>query len=424
MGVGGRLFAAATVLLAVSAWATHAAAQSAARPATLFARDRGTAVRERPHPEYEAVGARVGGFLFRPRLEVGTEFVDNLYAAPDDATADSLLRLAAGASLGSTWSRHALGVRVQGVTRRHASETREDSTDASLDLDGRLDLTRDMDVSVGAGRFRRAEPRGASDAPDVSADPIVVDTSEVHLQGRRMAGRLRTMLRIDHRVLDFRDGDTASGEEVDQDHRDRTVSRLTGRVDYAVSSAAAVFVQAHTDRRDRESAPARNSTSGEALLGADFEMGALVRGQVAAGYVRQAFDDPAARNIQSLAATARIEWFATPLTTLTVSGDRTVEDAEQVGSAGSLSSRIAVTVDHELLRNLILTARLGWRGQDYNGVDRHDRRFTAAFEAGYLFNRRSGVSLIASHEQRSSRGQAAGAVFEVNRLAGALVARF
>ncbi|WP_255568134.1 outer membrane beta-barrel protein [Brevundimonas sp. PAMC22021] len=412
------------VLLAASTWASDAMAQVSAQPAPLFERDRGMAVRDRPHPEYEATGARLGGFVLRPRAEVGTEIVDNLYAAPADRVADSLLRLAAGASLRSTWSRHALVVQADGVARRHASASREDSSDGSLDLSGRLDLTRDMDLAFGAGLSRRAEPRGAVDAPDVSAEPIVIEARELHLQGRRVSGRFRTTLRAEQRRLDFRDGETAAGEEVDQDHRDRTVSRLTGRADYAVTPAVALFVQGSADRRDYDSARGRDSAGGEALLGADFEVGALIRAQIAAGHVRQAFDDPAIRDIQGVAATARVEWFPTQLTTVTLTGDRTVEDAERLGSAASLSSRVALAVDHELLRNLILSARIGWRRQAYNDVDREDRRFTTALEASYLFNRRYGVRLTGIHEQRSSRGRSAGAGFEINRLAGALVARF
>lgn len=422
MGARRGLFAVATVLLEIGI-ATTATAQSGGR-SHLFARDRGIAVRQRPQPDYQPLGARLGVFLLHPRIEAATEVVDNLYAAPDEPTADSLLRLAAGASLQSTWSRHALVVQADGVARRHASASREDSSDGSLNLSGRLDLTRDMDLVFGAGLSRRAEPRGAVDAPDISAEPIVIEAHELHLQGRRVAGRFRTTLRAEQRRLDFRDGETAAGEDVDQDHRDRTVSRLTGRADYAVTPAVALFVQASADRRDYDSAQRQDSVGGEALLGVDFELGALIRAQVAAGHVRQAFDDLAVRNIQGVAATATVEWFPTQLTTVTLTGDRTVEDAERLGSAASLASRVALAVDHELLRNLILSARLGWRRQAYNDVDREDRRFSTALEASYLFNRRYGLSLTATHEQRSSWGRAAGSGFEVNRLAGALVARF
>ena len=183
-------------------------------------------------------------------------------------------------------------------------------------------------------------------------------------------------------------------------------------------------MQAGADRRDYRRSDGRDSAGVETLAGVDFEMGALVRAQVAAGHVQQDFDDPTVRDIDGLAADARVEWFPTSLTTVTFSGERTVEDAERVGAAGALSSRFGLTVDHELLRNLILTARLGWRRQAFNDADRRDRRFTAALEAVYLINRRYGVSLTASREQRLSQGTAAGAAFEINRLAGALVARF
>ena len=421
MGARNGLLAVATVLLAT--WATDAGAQSGGRT-DLFARDRGMAVRERPQPAYQPVGARLGGFVLHSRVEAATEFVDNLYAASDDPVADSLMRLAVGASLRSAWSRHAMSVTGEGVARRHASEGREDSTEGVLDVSGRLDLTRDMDVDFGARLSRRAEPRGAVDAPDVSAEPIRVEARELDLAARRVVGRFRTTLRAEHRTFDFHDGETEAGDEIDQDHRDRAVSRLSARADYAVTPALALFVQAATNRRDYRRAEGRDSAGVEALVGVDFELGALVRAQVAAGHVRQAFDHPGVSDIEGLVASARVEWFPTPLTTVTLTGGQTVEEAERVGAAGALTRRLGVAVDHELLRNLILSARLGWRGQVFNDVDRKDRRFTAAVEAVYLINRRYGVSLTASRESRSSRGRAAGAGFEINRLAGALVTRF
>lgn len=421
MGARNGLLAVATVLLAT--WATDAGAQSGGRT-DLFARDRGMAVRERPQPAYQPVGARLGGFVLHSRVEAATEFVDNLYAAPDDPVADSLMRLLVGASLRSAWSRHAMSVTGEGVARRHASEGREDSTEGVLDVSGRLDLTRDMDVDFGARLSRRAEPRGAVDAPDVSAEPIRVEARELDLAARRVVGRFRTTLRAEHRTFDFHDGETEAGDEIDQDHRDRAVSRLSARADYAVTPALALFVQAATNRRDYRRAEGRDSAGVEALVGVDFELGALVRAQVAAGHVRQAFDHPGVSDIEGLVASARVEWFPTPLTTVTLTGGQTVEEAERVGAAGALTRRLGVAVDHELLRNLILSARLGWRGQVFNDVDRKDRRFTAAVEAVYLINRRYGVSLTASRESRSSRGRAAGAGFEINRLAGALVTRF
>ena len=70
MGAKRGLSAVGAVLLAMGA--TAAAAQSGGRP-DPFARERGTAVRDRPQPNYQPVGARLGGFVLHPKVEAATE---------------------------------------------------------------------------------------------------------------------------------------------------------------------------------------------------------------------------------------------------------------------------------------------------------------------------------------------------------------
>ncbi|MBZ4302578.1 outer membrane beta-barrel protein, partial [Streptococcus pneumoniae] len=70
------------------------------------------------------------------------------------------------------------------------------------------------------------------------------------LAATRTRGRLR--LSADAAVLryDYRDGLSDAGAVIEQDDRDRTVARLTGRADYALSPATALFVQVACDDRD------------------------------------------------------------------------------------------------------------------------------------------------------------------------------
>ena len=121
---------------------------------------------------------------------------------------------------------------------------------------------------------------------------------------------------------------------------------------------------------------------------------------------------------------AQLDYFLSPLTTLTLGAGRTVEDAATPGAGGYVASSASLTVDHELLRNLILTGRLTYSEDEYQGLDRNDRRLQARVGATYLMNRNLGVSLVAATLKTSSDGLDRDQDFTVNRLTLSLVTQF
>ena len=161
------------------------------------------------------------------------------------------------------------------------------------------------------------------------------------------------------------------------------------------------------------------------FLTAPGELGALIRGEIAAGYISQEFDEETAYGkVDGFGARALIEWFPTQLTTVTATGSRTVEDSAIIGSGGYLSSAIGLQIDHELMRNIIVGGAVSYSEDDYEGIDRNDDRFSGSLSATYLVNRHLGVSLAASHLEQSSSGADNGADFDVNRLMISFVGQF
>ena len=408
---------------------TGSLAQAQSQSGDLFARDRVVAVRDRPRPDYEALGVPVGTFTAYPRLQADAEYNDNIFAVSNGADGDWIVRLKPEVSLESGWSRHALAAYARATISRYQDFDGENSQDYGFGATGRLDVTRGSNVAAGADYARLSEPRTSSNAPASTREPISYDMSSAYLAGTRSSGRVKLSARADSRVYDYKDGVTLGGTIVDQDNRDRTVSSLTGRGDYAVSPDTAVFVQLTGNSRDYDTAtsallPARDSEGYEALVGANFEVGALSRGEIAIGYISQSFDEAAYDEISGFGARAQLEWFPTQLTTVTGTASRTIEDAGIAGTGGYLSSAVGVQIDHELMRNVLLNANLTLAKDEYEGIDRDDDRLTASVGGTYLLNRAVGISLAASHFEQSSTGTGGGSDFDVNRLSLSLVAQF
>ena len=403
--------------------------QAQAQSGDLFARDRSIPVRQRPRPEYEALGLPVGTFMGFPSLQLDAEYNDNVFAVSSGADSDFIVHIKPMIELESGWSRHALAAYARADIARYTDFDGENFEDFGLGASGRVDITRAANLVGGVDYASLTEPRTSSNAPASTREPISYDLSSGFVAGSRVGGRLKLSARADLRAYDYEDGVTLGGVVVDQDNRDRTVTSLTGRGDYAVSPATALFVQATANSRDYDTAtsvllPARDSEGYEILAGSNFELGAVARGEIAVGYISQEFDAAVYDKIDGFGARAQLEWFPTQLTTVTATGSGTIEDAGIAGAGGYLSSAVGVQIDHELLRNVLLNAGLTLSQDEYEGIDRTDDRFQASVGGTYLLNRTLGISVTASHFEQSSQGATSGADFDANRLAVSLVAQF
>ncbi len=345
-----------SALALASAGAAHAqstagslsAAQS--QGANLFARDRNVAVRDRPRPEYEALGLTLGTFSVYPLIQIDAEHNDNIFAVSNGAVSDWIVRFKPEVQMDSTWSRHALGLYARANISRYQDFDDENFEDWSLGATGRLDITRAANIAFGYDHSAVTEPRTSSNAPASTREPISYDLDAAYLGFTRVSGRLKLSGRGDVRTFDYEDGVTLGGVVIDQDNRDRTITSLTGRADVALSPATAVFVQATSNTRDYDTAtslllPARDSDGYEILAGANFEVGAVARGEIAVGYISQDFDAVAYEDIDGFGARAQLEWFPTQLTTVTGYASRTIEDSGLAGSGGYLSTSVGARID-------------------------------------------------------------------------------
>lgn len=428
------LFASVAVVLAAGAstgaWAqTQGAVARAQADSSNFARDRSVSVRQRPHPGYEAMGISLGAFTAYPKVAIGVETNDNIYGSSVNEVDDVVWRVQPEVVVSSDWSRHSLQGYARGTISRYADFDSENSDDYTVGATGRVDITRRANVTANVQYATLTEPRTSSSSPVLSANPIEYDQVSSFIIAGREFNRLKVSARVDYSKFDYQDGRTTTGTPVEQDDRDRTNTSLTARADYAISPATALFVQVTGNKHDyRLGRPAvalvRDSDGVEALTGANFEIGAVMRGEIGVGYIRQSYDDPAFNEIDGLGARGLVEWFPTELTTVTLNGSRSVEDSGIPGSSGYLSSNIGGQIDHELIRNVLLTGQLSYGKDEYEGVDRNDKRLNAGISATYLMNRHVGLTVGYSYFDQKSAGAGAGADFKVNKVGASLTLQF
>jgi hypothetical protein len=396
---------------------------------TNFKRDRNISVRQRPHPGYEAIGLHEGAFMIWPKLSVTAEHTDNAFATTTGQVSDTIWHIAPEVDLTSNWTRNALQAYARSIINTYTETGGQNTTDYSIGALGRIDVLRTAQIDAGSDLSLITEPKTSAPAQGLS-HPNQYQLLSGFLSGAREFNRLRISGRFDVKNYQFLDRE---GNPSFKD-RDRTEIVYTGRADYAVSPDTALFVELSGNNHDYRitSDPGhvfpdfhdRTSNGAQVLVGANFEISAATRGEVGVGYVASNYKDPAFRNISGFGARAQVEWFPTQLTTFTFTGSRTIEDAAIAGASGYLSTNLGVRADHELLRNVVVSATLGYGDDQYHSIDRHDERTTAGISATYLLNRSVGVTVGYDYFKQNSRGTAGSGEFDINKIGATVTLQY
>jgi hypothetical protein len=349
-------------------------------PVHAMAQDReeSVSVRDRPRPEYDPLGVRFGGFNLNATLDLGVASTDNLFAEETGEDDDMIYSAGLRGRLDSNWSRHALGFDAGATTVSHEDFTSEDHDTHFAGVRGRLDIGGNSNVSARARIAHEVEPRNDPDAPAQGIPLVEFDRTELSASAQHQFSRFRVTGTV---------GQTEQEYEGLQNFRDFDETRLTGRVEAEVTPRLGLMLEATTDERDYDNTPPLSSEGQTFLVGATINFTDLMKGEVAVGQFEREYDS--GTTTDGLAASAELEWYITRLTTITLNARRNAEDV--VGATVAVpyvETRYGGRVDHELLRNLILTAGIQFGQREYEIIDRDDDYMYAEAGADWLINRR------------------------------------
>jgi hypothetical protein len=418
-----------------AALAGPAAAQSTRSPFLQseipfdYSRGRNTSVTERARPDFQAGGIRSGAFLVYPRVEAGIAYTDNVFGSGVDEKSDTYFTVNPSVTVRSNWSRHSLNLEGGARLRRYSEEDTADQDGLYAEADLRLDANRTFQLFTGAAIRQLYEEPSSSGYPDDVTEAVEFVQSGVYGRGVfAAAARVRMILAGDYHEFDFEDSRNFAGAVIDQDGRDQAIWRVSARGEYGLTPETSLFLQAtYSESRYEEDflfgLPARDGEELRVLAGASFDLTAVTRGSIGVGLVEHDYDSALYGKLDGVVADARVEYFPTGLTTLTLTASRSVYDSVIGPSGGYFSNGVGLRVDHELLRNLLLNAEAGYRKNDFDSIDREDEITSFTAGARYLANRSIGVGAAVSHVERDSSGLLQGRSFDETRAMLTLVAQ-
>lgn len=353
---------------------------------------RGETVRSRQRPELDPLGLRLGGFLFFPSITNGITYDDNVFATENDKRDDFLYTLTPQVQARSDWNRHSLSFGAGGTLGFYFDETEENYQDAFGTVAGRVDVSSSTILRGRASVRRQHEQRGDPNEPAGVADPTVFMSFEGGLDGSHRFNRVTVSVGNDVLYRQYDDSELVGGGTLDNSDRDYLELRPGVKVAYEFSPALSAFLRGqgnfvrYKDRVDSGGFE-RDSKGYDVVAGASMDFTGLLFGDFFAGIRQRFFEDPSFDTITGPVAGSTLTWIPTALTTVNLSIESQIIESANSASSGYNSSAIGVGVDHELLRNLILNANAGFRYDDFEGISRTDKFYTAGAGADYLLNR-------------------------------------
>jgi hypothetical protein len=394
------------------------------------------AVRLRPQPAFDAIGIPLGMFRLYPRLDLGPVLDSNLLVTPTNQEFALGFTVEPSANLTTEWSGGDFNTYAGSRIRIFPGNDTENTGAYWAGARTRLDIRHDVQLRLAAEAGSFAEDRISNFSPIDTLEPVQFDrvigsaTLDVTL------GRLRLLAGADADRLVFHDGLSRSspGTVIDQSGRTRT--RLQGqvRVAYDFSPAAAVFGGLTYNQRDYDVTPivdvngtfiplGRDSQGGAVVGGVRIELDRLIELRVATGMLWQNYQAPL-RDVSGLYASADVIWYPTSLTTVVGALRREVAESGSIVSSGTLRTAAEVRVDHELRRNIILSAEAEQDHFDFSGLDRSDRRVSVNFSSRYRPNRWLEFNASGRYINQESSGAQATVDFDVVRLLLAATLRY
>jgi hypothetical protein len=230
--------------------------------------------------------------------------------------------------------------------------------------------------------------------PGDPAEPTAYSRSAFNGAYEQEFNRVRVTLGGRLEQLDYNDTPRvlpAPTADFNNDDRDRSITEVFAKTAVEAWSSTAVFVRGGYTATNFTAAfdddgYNRDSTSMRVDGGFEFAMTHVLVGEVSAGYEMKTFDSAQFADAADVAVAVGLKWFPTMLTTVRLDGSRSIEETSIADASGFVSTKGQVGIDHELLRNLIVSGKVGYENDEYADVARNDDILKGSVSGRYLIN--------------------------------------
>lgn len=377
----------------------------------FYSRDKYVAVLDRPQPEFDQEPIRLGAFLVEPSLTAAVGTDSNVFASENNKQSDVIGQIGASVRARTDWNNHEVGLAVSGRQNEYFDLGNESNFEFRSRLNGRLDVTRELSLTGVAYFDDRTEARTEISNSITNQAPIEFNRAGGIAGVNYVNDRIKVSVAADVSDWNYEDGTNEDGLEADQDFRDHTRLVGTARASYAVSPNVAVYGQGEIEDRSYDNPTTfggatfeRDSQGYSVLAGVDFELNSLIRGDIGVGYFQEDREDAALEDIDGLSVEGNVSWFPSELTTVSLRAARSTQDQGFVQAPSAVVSSFGARIDHELLRNVVLSAYGSFENANFDTIDREDDTLDLAAEGTWKLNKRVHLNVFVRNFDRDASG--------------------
>ncbi|EIZ78471.1 hypothetical protein WSK_2915 [Novosphingobium sp. Rr 2-17] len=387
----------------------------------------GTGVLDRPRPEFAPIGGRIGSFFLFPRFDLSAEGTDNLRATKDDRIADVELGAAGKIAVQSNFSRHALALSADYARTVHVETPSENTSRYGARADGRFDFERGTWLAASGSAEHGFEPRSSYNSLSAAARPGRYDQLAGTVAAERTSGRVTLGASAAVTTLRYDDVALTSGSVRSQRYRNLNLYLVDAMAGYEFRPGIKAIGRVTVSKTNytlaatsplQPSGLDRDSKGVRIEGGLRFELTSLLVGEARAGYLTRDYADPRLRDTSGFSFGADVLWNVTQMTSLRLKAQRRIDEAASVNIAGYRVTEFALTADHELRRNLIVSAGVRQATLSPLGPQDDSHEFAADVAARLLMSRRVSMRVNYRHAQRTS--PQGGNSYRENRLGATL----
>jgi len=336
----------------------------------------GIVVRTRLHDDQFPSGLRDGPLTIKPTLVTSIGYDTNVMPGASGKGSWTSSETPSVA-LASEPSGASLGAVVSVDSRQYLADRGQNWTDSTLSAGGRID-SGEHQLTVAIARLGRHEARGALDTI-ASDQPVRFVVDDIRIEDTFTDGRWQLAPSVELTRWTY-DSTTIGGAFASQAYRDRIVLQGSLALRYEVVPLRQLLLvlrgidQDYTDTPAGQVSP--NSRAFRILAGLSDQADPLWHWRLLLGEEFRRFQSSFYPGRDTFIAEAGLTWSPSSLTTVSAIFARETDAAAQEGVSGMVYTLGRVGVDHELRRDLFLSAVLGWQRQDY---------FQGGYQTGFRF---------------------------------------
>ena len=368
---------------------------------------------------FAPLGVRLGSFLLFPELGAERVYDDNVFLSSTDPRGDWRYELTPSLEIQSDWSRHSIVGSLSAVRSYYDNFSGENDKDFAAELTGRLDIRSTTNLVGMVSYAEEPEDRSSSDFPLDAADRALTRTKAASIEGNHTFNRVTLTLRGELESEDFDDATANDGSTINNDDRDYTERRITGRAAYEFQPGVAAFVEASGNTRDFVEATDDNgllngSSGYDVQAGLSVLLSGKLTGEASVGYAMQTPEERSQVDVSGVIFNAGLEWRATGLTTFRLDASSEVDETTDAGSAGSLIRSVELSVEHRPRRNILVGASVEYENEKFAGTNEEEREWLFGVNGEYIFT--PSVALTVAYQHANNTSNVPGNGYSANEV--------